>query len=31
MVVDNGMVKHLVVEEPGKFDFSDAKSILQQL
>ena len=31
MVVDNGMVKHLVVEEPGKFDFSDAKTILQQL
>jgi peroxiredoxin (alkyl hydroperoxide reductase subunit C) len=31
MVVDNGVVKHLAVEGPGKFEVSDAASALKVL
>ena len=31
MVVDDGVVKHLAVEEPGKFEVSKAEAILSQL
>ena len=31
MIVDNGVVKHLAVEGPGKFEVSDAASILKKL
>ena len=31
MVVDNGVVKHLAVEAPGKFEVSDAASVLKAL
>lgn len=31
MVVDNGVVKHLAVEGPGKFEVSDAQSALKVL
>ena len=31
MVVDNGVVKHLAVEGPGKFEVSDAASALKAL
>jgi glutaredoxin/glutathione-dependent peroxiredoxin len=31
MLVDDGVVKQLNVEEPGKFDVSDAGTILKQL
>lgn len=31
MIVDNGVVKHLAVEGPGKFEVSDAASALKAL
>ena len=31
MIVENGVVKHLAVEGPGKFEVSDAASALKQL
>ena len=31
MLVDNGVVKSLNVEQPGKFEVSDADSMLKQL
>ena len=31
MLVDNGVVKSLNVEAPGKFEVSDADSMLKQL
>jgi peroxiredoxin (alkyl hydroperoxide reductase subunit C) len=31
MLVDDGVVKSLSVEAPGKFEVSDAKSMLAQL
>ncbi len=31
MIVDNGVVKHLAVEGPGKFEVSDAESALKNL
>ena len=31
MVVENGVVKSLALEEPGKFEVSDAASVLKQL
>jgi peroxiredoxin len=31
MIVDNGIVKHLAVEGPGKFEVSDAASALKHL
>ncbi len=31
MIVDNGIVKHLAVEGPGKFEVSDAASALKYL
>ena len=31
MLVDNGVVKHLNVEAPGKFEVSDAETMLKQL
>jgi len=31
MIVDNGIVKHLAVEGPGKFEVSDAVSALKHL
>jgi peroxiredoxin (alkyl hydroperoxide reductase subunit C) len=31
MVVENGVVKSLSLEEPGKFEVSDAASVLKQL
>jgi peroxiredoxin len=31
MVVDDGVVKHVAVEEPGKFDVSAAEKILEVL
>ena len=31
MVVEDGVVKHLAVEEPGKFEVSKAEAILAQL
>jgi len=31
MIVDNGIVKHLAVEGPGKFEVSDAESALKHL
>jgi peroxiredoxin len=31
MIVDDGVVKHLAVEEPGKFEVSKAESILARL
>lgn len=31
MVVDDGLVTHLNVEEPGKFEVSDAETMLQAL
>jgi peroxiredoxin len=30
MLVDDGVVKHLNVEAPGKFEVSNAETILQQ-
>ncbi|MEM8914780.1 MAG: peroxiredoxin, partial [Pseudomonadota bacterium] len=31
MVVDDGVVSHLAVEEPGQFDVSSASSVLKAL
>jgi peroxiredoxin len=31
MLVEDGIVKALNVEEPGKFDVSDAETMLRQL
>lgn len=31
MIVDNGVVKHVVVEAPGKFEVSSAEAILAKL
>lgn len=31
MIVDNGVVKHLNIEEPGAFSVSSAEHVLQQL
>ena len=31
MIVDNGVVKHIAVEGPGKFEVSNAESILEKL
>ena len=31
MFVDDGVVKHLNVEQPGKFDVSDATTMLLQV
>jgi peroxiredoxin len=31
MVVENGVVKHLAVEAPGKFEVSSAEAVLQNL
>jgi peroxiredoxin len=31
MLVDNGVVKALHVEQPGKFEVSDAGTLLKQL
>jgi peroxiredoxin len=31
MLLDNGVVKSLNVEQPGKFEVSDADSMLKQL
>jgi peroxiredoxin (alkyl hydroperoxide reductase subunit C) len=31
MVVENGVVKSLSLEAPGKFEVSDAASVLKQL
>jgi len=31
MLVDNGVVKSLNVEQPGKFEVSDADTMLKQL
>jgi peroxiredoxin len=31
MIVDNGVVKHVAVEEPGKFEVSSAEAILAKL
>jgi glutaredoxin/glutathione-dependent peroxiredoxin len=31
MLVDNGVVKHMNVEAPGKFEVSDARTMLAQL
>ena len=31
MLVDDGVVKHLNVEQPGKFEVSDAETMLKQL
>jgi peroxiredoxin len=31
MVVDDGVVKALNVEQPGKFEVSDAENLLKQL
>jgi peroxiredoxin len=31
MLVDNGVVKQLNVEEPGKFEVSNAETMLKQL
>jgi peroxiredoxin len=31
MLLDNGVVKALNVEQPGKFEVSDADSMLKQL
>jgi peroxiredoxin (alkyl hydroperoxide reductase subunit C) len=31
MIVDNGVVKHLALEGPGKFEVSDAASTLKYL
>lgn len=31
MIVDDGVVTHLAVEEPGKFEVSKAEAILQEL
>jgi peroxiredoxin (alkyl hydroperoxide reductase subunit C) len=31
MIVDNGVVKHIAVEGPGKFEVSSAEAILAKL
>jgi peroxiredoxin (alkyl hydroperoxide reductase subunit C) len=31
MIVDDGIIKHLAVEGPGKFEVSDAESALKNL
>jgi peroxiredoxin len=31
MLVDNGVVKQLNVEAPGKYEVSDAETLLKQL
>jgi len=31
MIVDNGVVKYLALEEPGKFEISDAATTLKNL
>eukprot|EP01132_Coremiostelium_polycephalum_P005410 gene5410-6749_t len=31
MIIDNGVINHLAVEEPGKFEVSNAESVLQNI